>query len=135
MNAGKPILADAPRTTFYHWVLVDIPAGTTEIAAGADSSGPAVKPPGPTPHGLRGVNGFGGGTHGGYDGPCPPWSDQRLHHYHFTVYAFDVPHLGVAGNFNATQALAAMQGHVLAHGEAVVVYSLNPAVRQSLGVR
>jgi len=132
--AGQPIPANAPRVTFYHWVLADVPAATTEIAAGAESNGQAVTPPGPTPHGLRGLNGFGGGR-AGYDGPCPPSGDERVHHYHFTVYALDVARLGLSGNFNAAQALAAMQGHVLAQGEAVVTYSLNAAVRKNLGVR
>jgi len=134
-NAGRPIPADLPRITFYHWVLADIPATTRRIAAGADSNGPAPKPPGPTPHGVRGVNGFGPGPHGGYDGPCPPWSDERVHHYHFTVYAIDVAHLAVTGSFNAPQALAAMRGHVLAWGEAVGLYSTNPTVRNGLGIR
>ena len=32
-----------------------------------------------------------GGTYRGYDGPAPPWNDQRVHRYHFTLFAlFDV---------------------------------------------
>jgi phosphatidylethanolamine-binding protein (PEBP) family uncharacterized protein len=32
-------------------------------------------------------------NYGGYDAPCPPWNDARLHHYHFIVYAIDAPTL------------------------------------------
>jgi len=131
---GQTIPADLPRGAFYHWVLVDVPASATEIAEGADSNGPAPKPPGPTPHGLRGVNGMGPGPHGGYDGPCPPWNDERVHHYHFAVYALDVAHLAVTGNFTGPEVIAAMQGHILAQGEAVGLYSTNPTVLSRLGV-
>ncbi len=134
---GKTIAAGFPRVDFYHWVLVDIPAGTTRLAAGEDSSGitPNGKQPGPVKYGVRGVNSYSPGVHGGYDGPCPPWNDLRVHHYHFTVYALDVAHLGVSGNFTGPDALRAMQGHILASGEVVGVYSLNPAVRKTLGLK
>ena len=131
---GRTLPVDAPRTTFYHWVLVDVPATIARIGAGVDSNGPSPKPPGPTAHGVRGVNGM-GPAHGGYDGPCPPWNDLRVHHYHFTVYALDVDSLGLTGSFTGPQVLAAMQGHVLAQGEAVGLYSTNPSVRSSLGVQ
>ena len=39
------------------------------------------------------------GDYGGYDGPCPPWNDELLHHYRFTLYALDVPSLGLPGAF------------------------------------
>ena len=39
------------------------------------------------------------GNYFGYDGPCPPWNDEILHHYVFTVYALDVPRLDIAGDF------------------------------------
>lgn len=138
---GKTLAADMPRRTFYHWVLVDIPAQTTSIAEGADANGavPHGKPPGKTKLGVRGVNGYTDafaaneqmkGVYGGYDGPCPPWNDLRLHHYHFAVYALDVPSLTLPENFGGAEALAAMKGHVLAQGEVVGTYTLNPALAQ-----
>src|SRR3546814_13406313 len=27
------------------------------------------------------------GRYLGYDGPCPPWNDERVHRYHFEVIA------------------------------------------------
>ena len=37
-----------------------------------------------------------------------------MHNSHFTVYAVDVPTLGLTGDFGAAEALAAMERHVLA---------------------
>ena len=33
------------------------------------------------------------GDYYGYDGPCPPWNDELVHRYVFTLYALDVPRL------------------------------------------
>lgn len=137
---GRTLSPDLKRIDFYHWVLVDIPASVTTIPEGADADGvtPHGKPPGPAKIGVRGINDytkwFAGdakmkGEYGGYDGPCPPWNDPLLHHYHFTVYALDVPSLGLHGTFDGPAARKAMQGHVLAKGEVVGVYSLNPSLQ------
>ncbi len=134
---GTTVPADLPRIDFYHWVLVDVSDRTTELVAGEDSQGvtPGGKEPGKTDYGVRGINNytdwFAGdeemkGDYGGYDGPCPPWNDEILHHYHFTVYALDVPSLGLSGTFGGPEALAAMEGHVLAKGVWTGVYTLNP---------
>jgi hypothetical protein len=134
---GMTVPADLPRVDFYHWVLVDIPASTTELLAGEDSQGitPRGKKAGKTDYGVRGINNytdwFAGddemkGDYGGYDGPCPPWNDEILHHYHFTVYALDVASLGLSGTFGGPEALAAMEGHVLAKGVWTGTYTLNP---------
>lgn len=131
---GKTISASLARRDFYHWVLVDIPAKITSLPEGADSGEPSPKKPGPTKYGVRGISDYSGGgkVFGGYDGPCPPWNDEIPHHYHFMVYALDVTHLGVSGNFTGADALKAMQGHILAKGELVGVYSLNPEVAKTL---
>ena len=138
-QAGRSVPRDLPRVDFFHWVLVDIPADTRELAEGADSEGvtPGGKPPGPAPSGLRGINDYTawfagdeamGGDYGGYDGPFPPWNDERLHHYIFTVYALDVEHLGLSGSFGGAAAREAMEGHILAMARWTGTYSLNPAV-------
>ena len=137
---GRTIPADLPRVDFYHWVLVDIPPTVSDLAEGADSDGVTAggKPPGATDHGNRGVNSytdwFAGdadmkGNYGGYDGPCPPWNDTVLHHYHITLYALDAATLGLAGAFGGAEALAAMEGHVLARADWVGTYTLNAALR------
>jgi phosphatidylethanolamine-binding protein (PEBP) family uncharacterized protein len=43
------------------------------------------------------------GDYYGYDGPCPPWNDLRLHHYIFRLYALDVPRLDLQGRFGAAE--------------------------------
>lgn len=138
---GMTVPADLPRVDFYHWVLVDIPASMPRLAEGGDGSGVAAggKAPGKTAHGVRGINNytdwFAGdeamkGEYGGYDGPCPPWNDEIVHHYHFTVYALDVESLGLSGTFGGPEALKAMEPHVLAKGGWVGTYTLNPALRE-----
>jgi Raf kinase inhibitor-like YbhB/YbcL family protein len=135
---GRTIPADLPRIDFYHWVLVDVPASVTELAAGVESDGitQGGKPPGPTDHGTRGVNDYTkfmqddmAGDYGGYDGPCPPWNDSIVHHYHFTVYALDVEGLGLSGKFTGADAINALEGHVLDKATITGTYSLSPDVK------
>ena len=140
-QAGRVVPASLPRADFYHWVMVDIPPTVHEIAAGACSDGivPRGKqsPAGP-PGSRQGLNDytlwFAGdadmaGRYFGYEGPCPPWNDERLHHYHFALYAMDVARCPVEGTFTGQQVRAALAGHVLAEARLTGTYSLNPAVR------
>ena len=140
-SEARTIPVDQPRMTFYHWVLVDIPADRDQLEEGVESSGiqPGGKDPGRTDHGVRGINNytdwFAGddqmkGNYGGYDGPCPPWNDLRLHHYHFRLYALDVKSLGLKGNFTGAEAEAALKPHILAEAEWVGTYTLNPDLRR-----
>jgi len=48
------------------------------------------------------------------------------HRYVTRVYALDIPSLGLSGLFFGEDALRAMQGHVLAVGEAKARYSAYP---------
>ena len=86
-------------------------------------------------HGTTGINSYTdwfagdadmGGNYGGYDGPCPPWNDSIMHHYHFTVYALDVEALNLEGAFTGADALAAMKGHVLDQASHMGTYTMNP---------
>lgn len=131
---------DLPRVDFYHWVLVDVPKSVTELSTGQDGDGftPRGKKPGKTDHGVRGINSytdwFAGdadmsGDYGGYDGPWPPFNDERLHHYVFTVYALDTESLGLSGSFTGTDASQKMKGHVLAEAKLTATYSLYPNPR------
>lgn len=137
---GKVVSADLPRVDFYHWVLVNIPAETREIPEGADSLGvtPRGKTPGQRSYGKTGINSytdwFAGdaemeGAYGGYDGPCPPWNDSIVHHYHFTVYALDVEQVDLEGMFTGADALAAIDGHILAKASHKGTYSMNRDLR------
>ena len=139
---GRHVPASLPRAEFFHWVMVDIPLECRELGSGscADGVTPHGKenPLGP-PGAKQGINDFTGwfagdaamsGDYYGYDGPCPPWNDDLLHHYHFHVYALDVPTLGLSGRFTAADARAAMQGHVIADAEITGTYTLHAALRR-----
>ena len=65
------------------------------------------------------------GDYGGYDGPWPPFNDERLHHYVFTVYALDVNKLELRSRFTGGDAINAMEGHVLDLASIVATYSLH----------
>ncbi len=138
---GRTVPASLPRVDFFHWVLMDIPASVTEIAEGSHAAGvtPRGKSGPAAPDGMRhGLNDYTGwfagdaemaGSYFGYDGPCPPWNDARLHHYVFTLYALDVPALQVAGDLDGRTVRQALDGHVLASASLIGIYSLNPSVR------
>jgi hypothetical protein len=133
---GETLTAKLKRQTFFHWVLIDVSSNVTSIAEGAVSNGlvPHGKPQIASPVGVPGINNYTAvfaknaamnGTYYGYDGPCPPWNDDVVHHYHFRVYALGVPKLNVPANFDGSTAIAAMQGKVLAKGQEVGLYTTN----------
>lgn len=139
---GRVVPATLPRIAFYHWLLLDIPASTTEISAGSHSQ--AITPRGKSgpdaPEGLRhGVNDytawFAGdeqmkGSYFGYDGPCPPWNDELMHRYVFTVYALSVPAMDVTGELNGPNVMAALEKNVvLGTASLTGLYTLNPEVK------
>jgi Raf kinase inhibitor-like YbhB/YbcL family protein len=138
---GREVPMSLPRVDFFHWLLWDLPATTREIAAGSHSD--AVTPrgkagPAASEGVMHGINDytlwFAGdeqmnGNYYGYDGPCPPWNDARLHHYTFTLYALDIPHLPAAPVMNGASVRLALAGHVLAEACITGTYTLNPRVR------
>jgi hypothetical protein len=98
---------DAPRGTWVHWVLYDLPAATRQLPENAGTvERPAVG-------GVHGTNDFG---RLGYAGPCPP--PGRPHRYFFRLYAVDTL-LGLAPGATRAHLEAAMRDHVLARGELV----------------
>ena len=135
---GRRVPVDLPRVPFFHWVLVDLPPNLRGIAEGSHSDRIVVrgKPPGPSADGgLQGQNDFTGwfsghaemgGTYCGYDGPAPPWNDERIHGYRFQIYALDVPSLGLEGPFTGHDVRRALAGHVLDSSELVGLYAINP---------
>jgi Raf kinase inhibitor-like YbhB/YbcL family protein len=95
----------APKMTYVHWVLYDIPTSVTGV--GGD---------GATPSGAHdGVNDW---KRRGYGGPCPPIGRHR---YFFKIYALDVV-LGDLGSPTKTDVEAAMRGHMLAQAELMGTY-------------
>jgi Raf kinase inhibitor-like YbhB/YbcL family protein len=136
----RQVPPELARIDFYHWVLVDLPTQPQHVAAGEFSDGVSARGKhGPeAKRGTRqGVNSYSdwfagdadmAGTYFGYDGPCPPWNDSIRHRYVFTLYALDVDHCAVDGEFRGPEVLAAVQGHVLAEAQLTGTYSLNPTV-------
>lgn len=140
---GRDVAADLPRVDFHHWVLIDLPADTQGIETGLYSKEvtPCGKAGPGAPLGARqGINDytvwFAGdadmrGDYYGYDGPCPPWNDLRVHRYVFTLYALDVPKLELSGKFTGPEVLAAMTGHILDQASITGTYTLNKALRSA----
>jgi Raf kinase inhibitor-like YbhB/YbcL family protein len=98
----------APRQTWVHWVLYNMPAQATGIPAGVR---PADLPAGT----QAGLNDWKKTTYGG---PCPPIGRHRYFH---KLYALDVV-LPDLGHPTKSQLEKAMQNHVLAHGELIGTY-------------
>ncbi|HKJ67295.1 MAG TPA: YbhB/YbcL family Raf kinase inhibitor-like protein [bacterium] len=137
---GRTVPKELPRTDFYHWVLVDISPEITEIPEGAVCDGvtPGGKETGQTKYGIRGLNNYTewfaededmAGEYGGYDGPCPPWNDERVHRYYFRLYALDVPSLNLTSDVTGPKVVQAMEGHILGQAEWMGTYTLNKQLR------
>src|SRR6266487_588322 len=90
----------APKTTWVHWVLYNIPPSATGLAAGIP---PTALPSGTT----QGLNDW---KRTGYGGPCPPIGRHRYFH---KLYALDVV-LPDLGRPTKSDLESAMRGHVLA---------------------
>jgi len=98
----------APRTTWVHWVLYNLPPDTTGL--------PEALAPSALPKGTReGLNDW---KRTGYGGPCPPVGRHRYFH---KLYALDtvLPDLGTPTKAKLERA---MEGHVLAKAELVGTY-------------
>jgi Raf kinase inhibitor-like YbhB/YbcL family protein len=98
----------APKTTWVHWVLYNIPAATTALSEHAEARS--------LPQGTReGINDW---KRTGYGGPCPP---VGRHRYYLKLYALDVilPDLGRPTKADLEKA---MSGHVLAEAQLMGTY-------------
>ena len=96
----------APRMTWVHWVLYNLPPSTRGLEEGA-----VTLPPGT----LQGRNDWG---RTGYGGPCPPIGRHR---YFFNLYALDtiLPDLGSP---TKKALLEAMEGHIIEKTELIGTY-------------
>lgn len=137
---GKTVSKKTARVDFYHWLLVDVPPTVARIEEGQESNGvvPKGKVPCKDALGKRGINDYTdflagdpdlAGTYGGYDGPCPPWNDEIVHRFIFTVFALDVEHLDLGDEFRGPDAEKAMEGHILDEASVTATYTLNPDLR------
>jgi Raf kinase inhibitor-like YbhB/YbcL family protein len=98
----------APKRTWIHWVLYNIPPTATGLPEGVS---PRSLPKGT----LQGLNDW---DRTGYGGPCPPIGRHRYFH---KLYALDIvlPNLHTPTKANLEKA---MRGHLLAQAELVGMY-------------
>jgi Raf kinase inhibitor-like YbhB/YbcL family protein len=95
----------APKMTWVHWLLYNLPAAEGTLAEGITTDG---LPPGT----REGLNDW---KRTGYGGPCPPVGRHRYFH---KLYALDtvLPDLGQP---TKAQLELAMQGHILRNAELI----------------
>jgi len=96
---------DAPRGTWVHWVLFNLPADAVELA-------PAMPRAPELPSGAR--QGLNDGGELGYMGPCPP--PGPAHRYFFRLYALDSV-LNLDPGVHRSDLDHSMAGHVVAQAE------------------
>jgi len=96
---------DAPRGTWVHWVVWNIPAETKTITEDNVPSGA-----------RQGLNNF---NRQEYGGPCPP---SGTHRYMFKLYALDAA-LVLKENSKKEDVEKAMQGHLLAQARLMGLYT------------
>jgi Raf kinase inhibitor-like YbhB/YbcL family protein len=101
---------DAPRGTWVHWVLFNLPAKQQSLDEGAPATEALDN------GALQGKNDFG---NIGYGGPAPP--PGHPHRYFFKVYALDVK-LSLPAGATKSQVVDAMKGHILAEGQLMGTY-------------
>ncbi|MBN1379622.1 MAG: YbhB/YbcL family Raf kinase inhibitor-like protein [Gammaproteobacteria bacterium] len=98
----------APKMTWVHWILYNIPADLTEIPKAANKAA--------LPKNVRdGINDW---KKTGYGGPCPPIG---CHRYFFKLYALDVM-LDTADLLSKTQLELKMEGHIIDQAELMGTY-------------
>lgn len=98
----------APKMTWVHWVVFNLPHGDTGLPEGAGATAP--------PKGA--VSGLNDWKRNGYGGPCPPIGRHRYFH---KLYALDEV-LSLGAGATKADVEAAMRGHVLATAELVGTY-------------
>jgi Raf kinase inhibitor-like YbhB/YbcL family protein len=105
---------DAPRELpFLHWLLWNIPAGTTRLEEGVPNEAYPANPPGS----MQGRNDA--GTYGWY-GPRPP-AGHGPHRYYFQLFALAEP-LEMGSDTPLNELLNALKGDTLAKGEMVATF-------------
>lgn len=104
---------DAPRGTFRHLGVFNIPASWEGLAESADT----INGGGP----RFAVNDFGMAR---YDGPQPP-KGHGVHHYHFKLAALDVPNLTIPAAAGVEAIWKAACKHTLEEAELVGTFEVH----------
>ncbi|HEV8504593.1 MAG TPA: YbhB/YbcL family Raf kinase inhibitor-like protein [Chitinophagaceae bacterium] len=106
---------DAPTGSgWWHWVVFDIPATSTELERGAGDVSKKLLPG----SAIQGITDFGST---GYGGPCPPPGD-RPHQYIITIYALKINSLGLDAKASPALVGYYLNGNTLAKASIVVYY-------------
>ena len=117
---------DAPTGSgFWHWVVFNIPAGTTSIPKNAGDVKANLMPEGA----IQSRNDV--GTYG-WIGPCPP-ADGTSHRYIFTVFAVDKEKLQYAKDHNVSAALVGFELHFHTLAKATLVGMYGRPAEKSRG--
>jgi len=101
---------DAPRGTWVHWVLFDLPSDLRELEEAVPAEGSLAN------GAKQGTNSF---NNLGYGGPAPPRG--KPHRYCFKLFALDRA-IGLATGATKEQVLGACKGHVLAEAQLMGKY-------------
>ena len=101
---------DAPRGTWVHWVLFNLPSDSRELKEAVPAND--VLDCGA----KHGKNDFG---NVGYGGPAPP--PGKPHRYFFKIFALDTV-LDLPAGASKDHVVAAMKGHIVAEGQLVGKY-------------
>lgn len=101
---------DAPRGTFTHWVIYNIPAVSRELSEGIPSQ--SILPNGT-------IQGHNDAHRVGYMGPKPP--PGKPHHYFFRLFALDQP-LHMNGPVSRDELLHAMRRHIRGEAQLMGTY-------------
>jgi Raf kinase inhibitor-like YbhB/YbcL family protein len=105
---------DAPTGSgWWHWIVYNIPAGTTSLPAGAGDPKKSLMPGGV----VQARSDYGTP---GYGGPCPP--PGKPHHYHFRLYALKVAKLEVPADASAALIGFNVRSQELGHAELTGLY-------------
>lgn len=106
---------DAPTGSgWWHWLVFDIPAGTTTLVSNAGNISAGLAPAGC----IQSMTDFGGT---GYGGPCPP-EGHGFHTYIFTVYALKVDKLGLDAKANPALVGYMLNANTLEKASIVMYY-------------
>jgi len=100
---------------WWHWTVVNIPAQTQELPAGAGNQNNEKLPAGA----VQGRNDFG---YSGFGGACPPEGDKP-HPYQITVWALDVDKLPIDKSASGALVGFMLNSHALAKAQLTATYA------------